>query len=89
MSILMCSKQIMFKSTVAQSTIVYVGAHSLQLVPLLLSLFTVGDFSDKFGQIRTCPNLKFEKKDSEKKIHKYFLKIIKNIFINIKNNRLC
>ena len=53
--------------------------------PLLLSLFTVGDFSDKSGQIRTCPNLKFEKNEKKKNIfHKYFSKFIKNIFINIK-----
>ena len=45
--------------------------------PLLLSLFTVGDFSDKFGQIRTCPESRLSETLMLRK------KISKNNFFHI------
>ena len=49
--------------------------------PLLLSLFTVGDFSDKFGQIRTCPESRLsETLMLRKKSHFFFHICKKNIY---------
>ena len=50
--------------------------------PLLLSLFTVGDFSDKFGQIRTCPESRLSETLMlrKKKLKKIIFFICKKIF---------
>ena len=49
--------------------------------PLLLSLFTVGDFSDKFGQIRTCPESRLSETLMLRKKINFFSHLQKNILL--------